>query len=99
MDVGLIILSFMAIALMRVVQKVSAKKVSKEVKGKIFFHYGGYYNLLSALFSFVLLLFVGFDGFDATTVLCALATAVCLALELFASLSRNFSFNRSRCPV
>ena len=86
MDVGLIILSFMAIALMRVVQKVSAKKVSKEVKGKTFFLYGGYYNLLSAVFSFVLLLVVGFDGFDVTTVLCALATAICLALELFASI-------------
>ena len=39
MDTGLIILNFMAIALMRVVQKVSAKKVSREVQGRIFFRY------------------------------------------------------------
>jgi hypothetical protein len=50
MELGLIVLSFMAIALMRLAQKVSAKKVSKEVQGRIFFRYGGYYNLLSALF-------------------------------------------------
>lgn len=86
MGIELIIVSFMAIALMRVVQKVSAKKVSKTVKGKIFFHYGGYYNLLSALFSLITLCIVGFDGFTLPTVLCAFATAICLALELFASI-------------
>lgn len=37
-----IIISFILIALMRVAQKVSAKKVSAEVQGKTFFHYGGY---------------------------------------------------------
>ena len=86
MELWLIVLSFMAIALMRVVQKVSAKKVSKEVKGRIFFRYGGYYNLLSAVFSLITLFMVGFDGFDIPTILCALATAVCLALELFATI-------------
>ena len=34
MDLGLIVLSFMAIALMRVAQKVSVKKVSREVQGR-----------------------------------------------------------------
>lgn len=86
MDIGLVIVSFMAIALMRVVQKVSAKKVSREVQGRIFFRYGGYYNLLSALFSLITLFFVGFDGFNIPTILCALATAICLALELFATI-------------
>ena len=76
----------MAIALMRVVQKVSAKKVSKEVQGRIFFRYGGYYNLLSAVFSLITLFIVGFDGFNMPTILCALATAICLALELFATI-------------
>lgn len=86
MELGLIVLSFMAIALMRVAQKVSAKKVSKEVQGRIFFRYGGYYNLLSALFSLITLFIVGFDGFNIPTILCALATAICLALELFATI-------------
>ena len=86
MDIGLVIVSFMAIALMRVVQKVSAKKVSREVQGRIFFRYGGYYNLLSALFALITLCIVGFDGFNIPTILCALATAICLALELFATI-------------
>lgn len=86
MDSGLVVLSFAAIALMRVAQKICSKKVSTEVQGKAFFHYGGYYNLLSAVFSLITLFIVGFEGFDFPTVLCALATAVCLAIELFASL-------------
>ena len=86
MGIELIIVSFMAIALMRVAQKVTAKKVSKEVGGRIFFRYGGYYNLLSALFSLITLFIVGFDGFNIPTVLCAFATAICLALELFATI-------------
>jgi drug/metabolite transporter (DMT)-like permease len=65
---------------------VCSKKVSAEVQGKTFFHYGGYYNLLSALFSLVTLFMVGFKGFDFPTVLCALATAMCLAIELFAGI-------------
>ena len=59
MSAGLVALSFAAIALMRVAQKVCSKKVSAEVQGKTFFHYGGYYNLLSALFSLVTLFMVG----------------------------------------
>ncbi len=86
MGIGLIILSFFAIALMRVGQKICSKKVSGEVEGKTFFHYGGYYSLLSTLFSLITLAIVGFSGFDALTVLCAFATAICLAIELFASI-------------
>lgn len=86
MRAGLVALSFAAIALMRVAQKVCSKKVSNEVEGKTFFHYGGYYNLMSALFSLITLVIVGFYGFDLSTVLCAFATAICLAVELFASI-------------
>lgn len=82
----LIVLSFTAVAIMRVIQKVCSKKVSGEVGGKKFFHYGGYYNLMSALFSLVTFAFVGFNGFDLPTVLCALGTAVLMAVELFASI-------------
>lgn len=86
MDTWLIIVSFFVMALMRVVQKVCSKKVSNAVEGKIFFHYGGYYNLMSALFSLITLAIVGFYGFDLLTGLCALATALCLSVELFASI-------------
>ncbi|MBQ8323022.1 MAG: EamA family transporter [Clostridia bacterium] len=79
----IIILSFVALAVMRVVQKVCSKKVSNAVVGRTFFHYGGYYNLLSALFALITLCIVGFDGFDLPTVLCALGTAVFMAIELF----------------
>lgn len=82
----LIVLSFTAVAIMRVIQKVCSKKVSGEVGGKNFFHYGGYYNLMSALFSLVTFAFVGFNGFDLPTVLCAFGTAVLMAVELFASI-------------
>lgn len=86
METWLIIVSFFVMALMRVVQKVCSKKVSNEVEGKMFFHYGGYYNLMSALFSLITLAIVGFYGFDLLTGLCALATALCLSVELFASI-------------
>lgn len=86
METWLIIVSFFVIALMRVAQKVCSKKVSDEVDGKMFFHYGGYYNLMSALFSLITLAIVGFHGFDLPTVLCAFLTALCLAVELFASI-------------
>ena len=82
----LVVLSFCVIAVMRVVQKVCSKKVSNAVDGKTFFHYGGYYNLFSALFSLITLCIVGFYGFDMPTVLCALGTAVFMAIELFSSI-------------
>lgn len=82
----LIVLSFTAVAVMRVIQKVCSKKVSNEVVGKTFFHYGGYYNLMSALFSLITLAIVGFNGFTLPTVLCALGTALFMAVELFAGI-------------
>ena len=83
MSVPSIILSFTAIAGMRVVQKVCSKKVSNNVTGKTSFRYGGYYQLLSALFSLITLAIVGFYGFNWQTVLCALGTSMFLAIELF----------------
>ena len=86
MSSGLVALSFAVIALMRVLQKIGSKKVSAEIEGSAFFCYGAYYNLLSAAFSFIALIGVGFAGVDMSTVLYALVTGVCLAVELFASL-------------
>lgn len=86
MSTFLIVLSFTAVAVMRVIQKVCGKKVSNEVVGKTFFHYGGYYNLMSALFSLITLAIVGFNGFNFPTVLCALGTALFMAVELFAGI-------------
>lgn len=79
----LIIIYFVIIGLMRVVQKVCSKKVSDKIDGSTYFHYGGYYQLLSALFSLVALCFVGFHGFSGTMVLYAVGTAVFMAIELF----------------
>ena len=83
METWLIMVSFFVMALMRVVQKICSKKVSNNVTGKTSFRYGGYYQLLSALFSLIMLAIVGFYGFDWQTMLCAFGTAVFLAIELF----------------
>lgn len=81
-----IIAFFIIIAFMRVLQKFCSKQVSNEAKGNTMFHYGGYYQLLAALFSLITLSLVGFYGFDFLTVVCALATALCIAVELFAGI-------------
>ncbi len=82
----MVVLFFVIIAAMRVIQKVCTKKVSNAVTGKTYFHYGGYYQLLSALFSLITLVIVGFYGFDFKTAACAFGTAVFMAIELFASI-------------
>ena len=81
-----IILFFVIIACMRVLQKFCSKQVSNEAKGNTMFHYGGYYQLLAALFALITLSIVGFYGFNFLTVVCALATALCIAVELFAGI-------------
>ena len=86
MNVAGIVLSFAAIAVMRVVQKVCTKKVSNNVEGNILFRYGGYYQLLSTLFSLIALAIVGFYGFNWQTLLCAFGTSVFLAIELFSGI-------------
>ena len=86
MSGGLVALSFTGVAAMRVVQAVCSKKVSNVVDGKETFRYGGYYQLLSTLFSLITLVIIGFHGFNWQTVLCGLGTALFLALELFASI-------------
>lgn len=75
---------FGLLALMRVVQSICSKRVSDTVSGTRFFHYGGYYNLMSALLSLIVLFFSGYEYFkNWQTLLCAFATAVFMALELF----------------
>ena len=78
-----IVFFFVIIGCMRVIQKVCSKKVSNRIDGKTYFHYGGYYQLLSAVFSLILLCFVGFHGFNGTMMLYAAGTAVFMAIELF----------------
>lgn len=82
----MVVLFFAVIACMRVVQKICSKRVCNAVQGRAFFHYGGYYNLVSALFAVISVVVAGIYGFDMPTVLCALGTAVFMAIELFASL-------------
>ena len=88
MPIPQIVFFFVIIGAMRVVQKVCSKKVSSQIDGSTYFHYGGYYQLLSAVFSLILLLVVGFQGLkDAATmklyVAYAAGTAVFMAIELF----------------
>lgn len=78
------IILFGLIALMRIIQTMSAKRVSDVVSGARFFRYGGYYNLLSALLSLIVLLCSEGKYFQSLeTFLCSLAAAVFLGLELF----------------
>ena len=86
METWLIIVYFFIVALMRVAQKVCSKQVSKQVAGKTFIHYCGYYNLISCIFAFFAFAVGGFKGINWPTVLCALMTGLCLAIELFANL-------------
>lgn len=81
-----IIVFFVIIACMRVLQKFCSKQVSNEAKGSAMFHYCGYYQLLAALLALITLSVVGFYGFNFLTVVCALATALCLAAQMFAGI-------------
>ena len=78
-----IILFFVIIGSMRVIQKVCSKKVSNLIDGSTYFHYGGYYQLLSAVFSLIALLFAGFHGFNGPTFWYAIGAAVFTAIVLF----------------
>lgn len=83
----MVYLFFAIIAVMRVIQKICSKKASLIINdGATFFHYGAYYQAVSALFGLVLLCIVGFYGFGATTVLCALVNAALLAISLYAGI-------------
>lgn len=87
MTMPMIILSFVAIALMRVVQKVCAKKVSNSVSsGEMFFRYGAFYQFVAAAFSLITLAITGFYGFNFPTVLCSVVSAVLFAIDLFTSI-------------
>lgn len=78
-----IIIFFVIIGIMRVVQKVCSKRVSKLIDGSTYFHYGAYYQLLSAAFSLIALIFVDFRGFDWRTFWYAVGAAVFTAIVLF----------------
>lgn len=81
------VLSFGALGLMRVIQKICSKKTSSLVEpGVKFFHYGAFYQMLAAGVSLITLCIVGFHGFNTPTVLCALVCAVLLSVTLFSSI-------------
>ena len=79
----LIIFFFFIIGLMRVIQKVCSKKVSNQIEGPAYLHYGGYYQLLAAVLSLAALLYYGFSGFNTTMVLCSIGMAAFITLGLF----------------
>ncbi len=83
----MVILFFVIIALMRVIQRTSAKKASTLVNDRgSFFQYGGYYQGLSALFALIFLCFTSFQGFDGATIVCAAITAILFALDLYSNI-------------
>ena len=79
----LIIFFFFIIGLMRVIQKVCSKKVSNQIEGPAYLHYGGYYQLIAAALSLIALLYYGFSGFNTTMVLCSIGMAAFITLGLF----------------
>ena len=88
MPIPQIVFFFVIIGGMRVVQKVCSKTVSNQIDGSTYFHYGGYYQLLSAVFSLFLLFFIGWQELkDAEAmkmyVAYAAGTAAFLTIELF----------------
>ena len=84
---GINILFFCIIGAMRVIQKICSKKASNFIDSSDkFFHYGAYYQTMSAVCALILLCFVGFYGFDLTTLLCALITAILFALDLYSGI-------------
>ena len=81
------VLYFLLIAVMRFSQMYANKKTSNLVENsRTFFHYGGYYQFMSALFSLIMLCVVGFYGFDLITVICSFVSAILFAVELFANI-------------
>ncbi|MBQ4268254.1 MAG: hypothetical protein IJB97_01235 [Clostridia bacterium] len=79
----LIIPFFFVIGLMRVIQKVCSKKVSNQIEGPAYLHYGGYYQLIAAVLSLIALLYYGFSGFNTIMVLCSVGMAIFITLGLF----------------
>lgn len=79
----LIIVFFFIIGLMRVIQKVCSKKVSNQIEGSAYLHYGGYYQLIAAALSLIALLYYGFSGFNMTMLLCSIGMAAFITLGLF----------------
>ena len=79
----LIIPFFFVIGLMRVIQKVCSKKVSNQIEGPAYLHYGGSYQLIAAVLSLIALLYYGFSGFNTIMVLCSVGMAIFITLGLF----------------
>lgn len=81
------ILFFAIIACMRVIQSNCSKRASVLIEDRFtFFHYGAYYQLVSAAFGLISLCIAGFSGWNAMTLICAVAMAALFTLDLFSSL-------------
>ena len=79
-----IVIAFVVIALARTTQNFCKKVSSREIHGaESFFSYAGFYQLVATLGAAVYLLFIGFDGTNAPTLICALCSAVFFAVDLF----------------
>lgn len=75
------ILFFAIIACMRVIQSNCSKRASVLIEDRFtFFHYGAYYQLVSAAFGLISLCIAGFSGWNAMTLICAVAMAALFTL-------------------
>lgn len=81
------VIAFAIIATARTTQNFCKKISSREIgDAEGFFSYAGFYMLVAAVCAFVSLCFIGFDGLDAKTVVCAFVSAIMYAIDLYTGL-------------
>lgn len=82
-----IIISFVAIAAIRIIQRTCHKETSNLVDTLVkSYAFGTLQQFLAAVISLLALFFVGFYGFNTATLLVAIITGILFALELWTSL-------------
>lgn len=82
-----IILSFVGIALIRIMQRLCNKETSKMTDTSVkSYTFVAIQQGFAALLAFICLFFVGFYGFDKETIICSLVTGVLFAIEIWSSI-------------
>lgn len=76
--------SFLAIAAMRVIQKICSKNASYLIEGGVsFFRYSTIYQFIAAIFSAFAFIGYGISGFNMPTVICSFLMAILFSLDLY----------------
>lgn len=82
------LLSVFGIGLLRILQATFNKQTSRCMDSTLrYLRFGCYFEAAAALFSLFYLCIVGFYGFGAATVLCAVLAGTCFVSELFTALT------------